>query len=86
MKKKVFLAFLGLLVIVSVLGGIKFLQISRMTSKGQFAPPPATVTTATAQSAAWESRLPAVGSLEAVQGVTPGSPTARPTHAVGWRG
>ena len=70
MKKKVFLAFLGLLVIVGVLGGIKFLQISRMTSKGQFAPPPATVTTATAESASWESRLTAVGSLEAVQGVT----------------
>lgn len=70
MKKKVFLAFLGLLVIVGVLGGIKFLQIGRMASKGQFAPPPATVTTATAESAAWESRLSAVGSLEAVQGVT----------------
>jgi hypothetical protein len=51
MKKKVFLAFVGLLVLVGVLGGIKFLQISRMTANGKFAPPPATVTTATAQSA-----------------------------------
>ena len=70
MKKKVFLAFVGLLVLVGVLGGIKFLQIKRMTSKGNFAPPPATVTTAAVESASWESRLTAVGSLEAVQGVT----------------
>jgi membrane fusion protein (multidrug efflux system) len=70
MKKKVFLAFLGLLVLVGVLGGIKFLQIKKMTSKGQYAPPPATVTAVTAESATWESRLTAVGSLEAVQGVT----------------
>lgn len=70
MKKKVFLALVGLLVLVGVLGGIKFLQIKRMTAKGNFAPPPATVTTATAKSARWESRLTAVGSLEAVQGVT----------------
>jgi len=70
MKKKMFLAFLGLLVLVGVLGGIKFLQIKRMTSKGPYAPPPATVTAATAESATWESRLTAVGSLEAVQGVT----------------
>jgi membrane fusion protein, multidrug efflux system len=70
MKKKVFLAFVGLLVLVGVLGGIKFLQIKRMTAKGKFAPPPATVTTATAKSARWESRLTTVGSIEAVQGVT----------------
>ena len=70
MKKKVFLAFVGLLVLVGVLGGIKFLQISRMTANGKFAPPPATVTTATVESASWESRLTAVGSIEAVQGVT----------------
>ena len=56
--------------LVGVLGGIKFLQIKRMTSKGNFAPPPATVTTAAVESASWESRLTAVGSLEAVQGVT----------------
>lgn len=70
MKKKVFLAFLGLLVLVGVLAGIKFLQIKQMTSKGPYAPPPATVSAATAESATWESRLTAVGSLEAVQGVT----------------
>jgi len=71
MKKKVFLAFLGILVLAGVLGGIKFLQINRMVAQGkQFVPPPATVSSATVEAATWEQRLTAVGSLEAVQGVT----------------
>jgi membrane fusion protein (multidrug efflux system) len=36
----------------------------------QFVPPPATVSAATVKAATWEQRLTAVGSLEAVQGVT----------------
>jgi len=71
MKKKVFLAFVGLLLLAGALGGIKFLQIDRMIAQGkQFVPPPATVTTAEAKAEAWIQRLTAVGSLEAVQGVT----------------
>jgi membrane fusion protein (multidrug efflux system) len=71
MKKKIFIAFCVLLVIAGVLGGVKFLQINRMVAQGkQFAPPPATVSTATVEAATWEQRLTAVGSLEAVQGVT----------------
>jgi membrane fusion protein (multidrug efflux system) len=71
MKKKVFIAFCVLLVIAGVLGGVKFLQINRMIAQGkEFVPPPATVTTAPVVSLAWEQRLTAVGSLEAVQGVT----------------
>jgi membrane fusion protein (multidrug efflux system) len=71
MKKKVFIAFCVLLVIAGVLGGVKFLQINRMIAQGkEFVPPPATVTTAPVVSMAWEQRLTAVGSLEAVQGVT----------------
>ena len=71
MKKKVFIAFCVLLVIAGVLGGVKFLQINRMIAQGkEFVPPPATVTTAPVMSLAWEQRLTAVGSLEAVQGVT----------------
>lgn len=71
MKKKVFLAFIGLVVLAGVLGGIKFMQINRMVAQGkQFAPPPATVSTAIVEAATWEQRLTAVGSLEAVQGVT----------------
>jgi membrane fusion protein (multidrug efflux system) len=71
MKKKVFLAVLGVLLVAGLLGGIKFLQIDRMIAQGkQFVPPPATVSAATVTAATWEQRLTAVGSLEAVQGVT----------------
>lgn len=71
MKKKVFLAFLGVLLLAGLLGGIKFLQIDRMITQGkQAVPPPATVSAVTVEADTWEQRLTAVGSLEAVQGVT----------------
>ncbi|MBU0965279.1 MAG: biotin/lipoyl-binding protein, partial [Proteobacteria bacterium] len=71
MKKRIFFAVLGLLVLAGVLGGIKALQIRRMIDqKSKFSLPPEIVTTATAQSASWDSTLTAVGSLTAVQGVT----------------
>ena len=67
MKKRVFIAFCALLILAGVLGGIKFLQINRMIAQGkQNVPPPSTVTTTTVESASWETRLPSVGSLEAV--------------------
>jgi membrane fusion protein (multidrug efflux system) len=70
MKKRVFIAVLIVVVVVGLLGGIKFMQINSMIAYGnQFVPPPATVTAATATSDSWESQLTAVGSLEAVQGV-----------------
>jgi membrane fusion protein, multidrug efflux system len=71
MKKSIILSIIGLLVLVGVLGGIKGLQINRMIAQGkQYSPPPETVTTAMVQSETWPSILTAVGSLEAVQGVT----------------
>ncbi|MGD9330956.1 MAG: efflux RND transporter periplasmic adaptor subunit [Desulfobacterales bacterium] len=71
MKKKVFLALAGIVLLIAVLGGIKFLQINRMIAQGnQFVPPPTTVTAATVERTTWETTLTAVGSLEAVQGVT----------------
>lgn len=71
MKKKVFLAFLGVLLLAGLLGGIKFLQVNRMITQGkQTVPPPATVSAVTVEADTWEQRLTAVGSLEAVQGVT----------------
>ncbi len=70
MKKKIFLAIIGLIVLVGAIGGIKALQIGKMVSRGKnFAPPPETVTTARAKAESWESAVPSVGSLEAVQGV-----------------
>jgi membrane fusion protein (multidrug efflux system) len=71
MKKKIAFAVIGVILLVGVLGGIKGLQIGRMVAQGkQFIPPPETVTTAVANNQSWESLLTAVGSLEAVQGVT----------------
>ena len=71
MKKRLLLSLLGLLLVITILAGIKGLQIFKMVGKGKsFTPPPETVTTAKARPESWETTLPAVGSLEAVQGVT----------------
>ena len=70
MKKRVILTIVGLLVLIGILGGIKGLQIFRMTAQGkQFVPPPETVTAFEVHPDSWESLLTSVGSLEAVQGV-----------------
>jgi len=70
MKKPIFIATLIIILVIGLLGGIKFLQIKSMIAYGnQFVPPPVTVTVATATNDTWESQLTAVGSLEAVQGV-----------------
>lgn len=70
MKKRVFFTIVGLLVLIGILGGIKGLQIFRMTAQGkQFVPPPETVTAFEAHPDSWESLLTSVASLEAVQGV-----------------
>jgi membrane fusion protein (multidrug efflux system) len=70
MKKRIFIAALIVILVIGLLGGIKFMQINHMIAYGnQFVPPPTTVTVATATQGAWESQLTAVGSLEAVQGV-----------------
>ena len=71
MKKTIFFSIVGLVVLVILLGGIKGLQIKSMIAQGkQMAPPPTPVTTADVKPARWSTALTAVGSLEAVQGVT----------------
>jgi membrane fusion protein (multidrug efflux system) len=71
MKKRIIFTIIGLLIMIGLLGGIKGLQIDRMIAQGsQSVPPPETVTTTVVRTDSWESRLTAVGSLEAVQGVT----------------
>jgi membrane fusion protein (multidrug efflux system) len=70
MKKRIFFTIIGLLIMIGLLGGIKGLQIDRMIAQGsQYVPPPETVTTTVVRNDSWESRLTAVGSLAAVQGV-----------------
>jgi membrane fusion protein (multidrug efflux system) len=71
MKKPVILTMVGLIIIVGLLVGIKGLQISTMIAQGkQMVPPPEVVTAAQVRTQSWESLLTAVGSLDAVQGVT----------------
>lgn len=71
MKKTVFLTVLGLLLVIGLLAGIKIWQIRAMIAQGEkFVPPPEIVTSAPVTTATWETLLLAVGSLEAVQGVT----------------
>ena len=70
MKKTIILCILGVAVLIAVLGGVKGLQIKRMTAQGeQFVMPPETVNAAVVKSITWPTELSAVGSLEAVQGV-----------------
>lgn len=72
MKVKPFLwGGLGLVVVAGLLVGIKSLQIGAMISKSkQMKMPPEVVTVAKAQNQSWEQQITAVGSLEAVHGVT----------------
>jgi membrane fusion protein, multidrug efflux system len=71
MKKPIIFTIIGLVLLVGILGGIKALQIGTMIAQGkQSVPPPETVTSATVTRDSWESLVTAVGSLDAVQGVT----------------
>jgi membrane fusion protein (multidrug efflux system) len=70
MKKRILFAILGVVLVISVLAGIKALQIRSMINNGKkFVPPPTTVTTAVVTSDSWETSIGSVGSLTAVQGV-----------------
>lgn len=71
-RTKQILTSLGLvLLLVVVLAGIKIAQFGAMAKAGEsYVPPPEAVTTATVEPAKWQSKVKAVGSLVAVQGVT----------------
>lgn len=66
--KKYLIVIAGLLVVVAILGGIKFAQINTLIN-APTAFPPTVVSTVKAEQQIWEQTLSAVGSLEAVQGV-----------------
>ena len=69
-----FLAVLGLLVIIGLLGGIKGVQIASLINFGKemekAGPPPETVSTAVAKQERWEGTIHAVGSAVSVKGVS----------------
>jgi membrane fusion protein (multidrug efflux system) len=61
-----------LLLVAAMVGSLayqKYLQIQQQIAQGSQVPPPISVTVATAQAAMWESRVSAIGSLVAFQGV-----------------
>lgn len=71
MKKKIFFALLGILLVAGGLGGIKALQIKKMIEQGKAMTfPPEIVTATTVTKSSWEVTLNSVGTLAAVQGVT----------------
>ncbi|MBI1920342.1 MAG: efflux RND transporter periplasmic adaptor subunit [Geobacter sp.] len=71
MKKRIFIAVIGLVILIAILAAVKIWQFSAMAEQGKkMVPPPETVTTAVVRGESWESALTAVGSLTAVQGVT----------------
>ncbi|MEO7868638.1 MAG: efflux RND transporter periplasmic adaptor subunit [Candidatus Eisenbacteria bacterium] len=71
MSKRMFQMLAIVLVIVGILGFIKFRQISAAMAGGKaFQPPPETVTTVVASADEWAATLDAVGSVAPVQGVT----------------
>ena len=68
---RVLYAIVVLLIVVGTLAAVKGQQIGRMTAQSEaFVPPPQTVTAAPVARTEWADTLRAVGSLEAVQGVT----------------
>ncbi len=69
--KVILLSVAGIVVVVGLLAGTKALQIGTLIKHGKAAKiPPEVVTSIQAQPQTWESLITAVGSLEAVQGVT----------------
>ena len=61
-----------LLLVAAMVGSLayqKYLQIQQQIAQGSRVPPPISVTAATAEAAMWESRVAAIGSLVAFQGV-----------------
>jgi membrane fusion protein (multidrug efflux system) len=63
---------LVLLLVAAIVGSLayqKFLQIQQQIAQGSQVPPPISVTVATAKAATWETRVAAIGSLVAFQGV-----------------
>jgi membrane fusion protein (multidrug efflux system) len=58
-------------ILIAILGAVKALQIGAMIDQGKkFVLPPETVTSAAVKADSWERALTAVGTLNAVQGVT----------------
>jgi len=71
MSKKLLFSIIALVLLITVLGGIKALQISSMIDAGKsFSLPPTTVTTFDVVEQSWNNTLSSLGTFVAVRGVT----------------
>ena len=69
MKKRMLLMLAGVIAFVGAIGGFKYFQIKAAMSQS-WAPPPEAVTTVVAKQESWSTTLNAIGTVEAVNGVT----------------
>ena len=70
MKKNFIIVAVVILAIVGVLAGVKALQIRALMASGaSFSMPPETISGTEVKEETWESLIPAIGSVTAVQGV-----------------
>ena len=67
--KKVILGIIVVVIALAVLGGTKVLQIRKLIANSRTQLPPETIASALVTEEKWESTLPAIGSVAAVQGV-----------------
>jgi membrane fusion protein (multidrug efflux system) len=71
MTRKLFIGIVFVVLVVAGLAAVKIMQIKTMLAFGaSFAPPPETISSATAHAEKWQDSLTAVGSINAAQGVT----------------
>jgi membrane fusion protein (multidrug efflux system) len=70
MAKRMILMLVVVILVIGGLGMLKFQQIQAAVAASNFQPPPEAVTTIVAAKEEWPETLSAMGSVEAVQGVT----------------
>ena len=71
MAKRMVLMLLAMATFLGVIGFVKFRQIqAAIAQSSSFQPPPEAVTTTIARQVQWQTSLGAIGTVEAVQGVT----------------
>jgi len=71
MKKRMLFMLLAMVVFIGVLGFVKYSQIRQAIAQGSsWAPPPEAVTTTVARHEQWPTTLSAIGTVQAVNGVT----------------
>lgn len=71
MAKRMILMLIAVVVVLGILGTVKYQQVQAAIAKGAaYRPPPEAVTTVIARAEPWDETLRAIGSVTAVNGVT----------------